>query len=203
MTRFRVICADNPWRFDDTAGKRGAAANYDLLDLEAICALPVRQLAEPDALLALWVPNSMIADGCRVMSSWGFEQKQCWTWVKTAGGPSGLAFGMGRLGRNCTEQVLIGTRGSLRDHVGSRSERTAFLAPPMKHSEKPEVLQDMLDRLVPTGDRLELFARRARPGYACWGNESPETQGRDIRDVIAEHIQTRGAAPRYPPPATR
>ncbi len=43
-----------------------------------------------------------------------------------------------------------------------------------RHSEKPEIVYDMLDRLVPVGRRCELFARRSRPGWFCIGNELPD-----------------------------
>ena len=39
-----------------------------------------------------------------------------------------------------------------------------------KHSAKPEAFQDMVEAVSP-GPRLELFARRARPGWTVWGNE--------------------------------
>lgn len=189
---------------------RGAAANYDTLDLDAICALPVEEISEDDAILGLWVPSSMMLDGLRVMDEWGFRQKQTWVWVKTA--PSkgakrvravtfrecaaalsddgllpvysdgdGLAFGMGHLGRNAHEVMLLGVRGRPSRIIGSRSERTVHLAPAMPHSQKPECVQDALDRLVPEGPRLELFARRDRPGWLCIGNESPVTPGMDVR----------------------
>ena len=105
---------------------------------------------------------------------------------------SGLAFGMGRLGRNCHEVLLIGTRGKgVSKLVGSKSERTVFFAPAMPHSKKPEVAQDMLERLIPEGDRLELFARRERPNWLCIGNQSPLTPGVDIRDWIAARLAPR------------
>jgi N6-adenosine-specific RNA methylase IME4 len=43
------------------------------------------------------------------------------------------------------------------------------------HSAKPEALQDLAERLSP-GPRLELFARRRRAGWTCWGDQLPTAQ---------------------------
>lgn len=226
--RFRLICADPPWSFSDSLTmsevSRGASSHYPTLTINALCELPVSEIAEDVAVLALWVPSSMLSDGIRVMESWGFRQKQSWIWVKTApttgwstasgllssigagwlrtlrkaglhpifDDGTGLAFGMGRLGRNCHEVLIIGTRGKgVSKLVGSKSERTVFFAPAMPHSKKPEVAQDMLERLIPEGARLELFARRERPSWLCIGNQSPLTPGLDIRDWLATRLAPR------------
>ena len=185
--KFKVIVADPPWAFNDKLTMsdvaRGAAANYSTLDLDAIVALSARELAAEDAFLAIWCPSSMLVDGLRVMEAWGFSQKGVYTWVKTAGGASGLAFGMGRYFRGCTEHALFGVRGKAT--VGNKSQRNCELAPALPHSQKPPGLQDALEKMYPGGPWLELFARRDRPGWTCVGNECPSTPGVDIREWLA------------------
>lgn len=191
MTKFRVIVADPPWSYEDklrmggrVGTKRSSDAHYRTLLIDDIVALPVGELAADDSLLFLWVPNSLVGYGMRTMEAWGFEQKQVYTWVKTASGPSGLAFGMGRRFRNCTEMALVGTRG--RPTPAVRTERNLCRAPNLCHSQKPEQPQDSLERMYPGGPWLELFARRERPGWCCLGNECPTTPGEDIRDSLRE-----------------
>lgn len=182
---YRVIVADPPWAFDDKLRMsdvaRGAEANYKTLTIDDLCALPVASWCFHDALLALWVPSSLLADGLRVMGAWGFEQKQIYTWVKTTALAGGLAFGMGRYFRGCTEHALIGTRGKMSRRVVSKSERGAELFRALPHSQKPNGLQDCLERMFPDGPWLEMFARRTRHGWTCVGNECPDTPGQDIR----------------------
>lgn len=59
-----------------------------------------------------------------------------------------------------------------------RDVRQVIFAPAAsKHSQKPEALQDRIGELWPwvePSERLELFARRRRPGWACWGGQCPE-----------------------------
>jgi len=201
--RFQIVVADPPWKFGDglkmaDAKTRGADSHYQTMTLNDICALPIESIVADSALLALWCPSAMILDGtgARVLDAWGFEGKQIWTWIKTTRNGR-LSFGMGRLGRNCTEHALLATRGKPSDlyaRMESRSERTAFLHPTTPHSVKPETLQDQIDRMLPpppglARDRLELFARRRRRGWITAGNECPGTEGKDIREWFAEQIR--------------
>jgi N6-adenosine-specific RNA methylase IME4 len=38
-------------------------------------------------------------------------------------------------------------------------------------SEKPAVFAEMIERHFPNVPKLEMFARKARDGWAVWGNE--------------------------------
>ena len=92
-----------------------------------------------------------------------------------------LSFGMGRLFRQTHEICLIGTSNNqIYKKLKNKSQRSVSFAPNLKHSAKPENLQDSLDIMFPGTDKLELFARRERKGWTCLGNECPSTLGEDI-----------------------
>jgi len=192
MQKFGLIVADPPWSFDDKliyAKKdgtvRGAEGKYPVLNVATIAELPVGELAAENSLLALWVPSSQLINGLRVMEAWGFEYKQLWIWAKThKNDRSKLAFGMGRLARNCHEPCLVGVKGKYTKELANRSQRNVFLSPGLPHSQKPEDLQNSLELMFPERNKLEIFARRHRPGWNCVGNEAPTTQGEDIRDSL-------------------
>lgn len=96
-----------------------------------------------------------------------------------------LAFGMGRLFRQTHEICLIGTsNGKIYKRLRNKSQRSVSFAPNLKHSAKPENLQDSLDIMFPNGNRMELFARRDRPNWVCLGNEI--CNGEDIRVSLAK-----------------
>ena len=82
--------------------------------------------------------------------------------------PQTRHFGMGRIVRASHETCLICVRGKAR--VLNHSTRSRFPAPVGRHSEKPDRFFEIVEELVP-GPRLELFARRERPGWHCLGNE--------------------------------
>ena len=130
------------------------------------------------ALLWLWVTNTFLVNGhgARVCRAWGFVPKQLITWVKgrrgvTAGPALELAFGLGRYTRGCTEQLILATRGKATSLVTDHSVRNLVLAPSERHSQKPDEMYGIIERMQGDGPRLELFARRRRPGWIAVGDE--------------------------------
>ena len=164
---YRAVVADPPWRFDDR-GSRVAPDNakcgrgYKTMDLEEI--MDIKFSPADDSMLFLWVPSALLVEGVvRVLESWGFVLKQTVVWVKPV-------IGLGHYFRNAHEFVLVGTKGKAAKLVKDHSIPSWFMAPRGKHSEKPELLQDMVERLI-DGPYLELFARRKRKGWTCIGDE--------------------------------
>lgn len=167
--KYRVIYADPPWRYNDqrqVEGWEGTAAehHYPTLSVEEICALPVRDIVQDNAVLFLWVTVPLLAEAWPVIAAWGFEYKTHFIWDKVR-----HAFGNYSSVRH--ELLLVATRGScvpdnkqLFDSVQS-IERTG------RHSEKPEDFRRIIEALYPEGKRLELFARQAAPGWDLYGNE--------------------------------
>lgn len=94
-----------------------------------------------------------------------------------------LAFGMGRLFRQSHEICLIATNNNkIYKKLENKSQRSVSFGENLKHSAKPDHLQDSLDIMFPHSNKVELFARRIRPGWLCLGNEV--CNGEDIFDSI-------------------
>ena len=131
---FSTILADPPWRFANRTGKIAPEyrrmSRYDTMTTAATRALPVSEVTKESAHLYLWVPNAMIADGLRVMESWGFTYKSNIVWAKRRkdGGPDGR--GVGFYFRNVTELILFGVKGK-HANAGPRST-------PGEHDRDPE-----------------------------------------------------------------
>ena len=200
--KFGIIVADPPWSFNDKlkypkdSVKRGADAIYPTLNMPAIKALPVNELVQENAILALWVPSAMLQFGMEVVESWGFTYKQLWVWGKTSKkDPTRLAFGMGRLARNCHEPCIVGVKGKYTKFLKNHSQRNLFMHPSLPHSQKPDDIQESLELMFPQWRKVELFARRDRPGWECIGNEAPKTAGQDIRTSLDDLIRSFGGAP--------
>jgi N6-adenosine-specific RNA methylase IME4 len=132
------------------------------MTLDQIAALPVRDVAHKDVVLFLWATNPLMREAFDVMAAWGWKYKTLLTWEKVN------ACGMGYWFRGVTEHLLVGVRGKI-PAFRSR-EKNLFRARRRKHSEKPEEAFALIEAVSP-GPRLELFARRARPGWTVWGNE--------------------------------
>jgi N6-adenosine-specific RNA methylase IME4 len=200
---FQVICADPPYSFNDRISMsntpRGALANYSTMTNDDIAALPIKELSDPDGcILALWCPSSLLQTGLDVMKAWQFDMKQTYIWVKTKkdclkSNPTDpnsiLAFGMGRLTRASHELCLIGINNTcIYKRLENKSQRSVSLAENLGHSTKPEHLQNSLDLMFPNASRMELFARRSRPGWTCVGNECPDTLNEDVRVSLQKLI---------------
>lgn len=163
---FQTIVADPPWSFSDLGSR--AAPGYPLMEPEDILDLQVDVVAARDAHLYLWVPDTHLELGLRVIDAWGFRFKHQIIWVKM-GANGSLHINLGHYFRKAHEVCLYATRG--RAKVLDRSIPSVLFAPRTPHSRKPEQLQDMAMRASP-GPRLELFARRQRLDWVCWGLEA-------------------------------
>ncbi|KKN67641.1 hypothetical protein LCGC14_0459000 [marine sediment metagenome] len=95
-----------------------------------------------------------------------------------------LSFYLGHLFRQTHEIALIGIKGRVYDKLEARNQRSVLLDKNLGHSSKPEGLQDRLDLIFPNANKLELFARRDRPGWTSVGDENFMTSGEDIRNSI-------------------
>jgi N6-adenosine-specific RNA methylase IME4 len=169
--RAGVIYADPPWLIE-TYSPKGKAKNperhFDTMTLDEIKALPVAALAADDCILLLWAVWCHLPAALEAIKAWSFEYKTFgFNWIKQT--PSGaLSTGLGFHTRNNSEPCLLATRGApMRLDAGVHE---VVLDQRREHSEKPEEVARRIERLYP-GPYLELFARRERPGWQCWGNE--------------------------------
>ncbi|TAL44039.1 MAG: hypothetical protein EPN91_05165, partial [Salinibacterium sp.] len=81
-----------------------------------------------------------------------------------------VRIGGGHYVRSAHELCLFAVRGGLTGLV--RDVPSVLFVPRTEHSAKPEELQNLAERLSP-GPRIEIFARRQRREWLCWGNECP------------------------------
>lgn len=178
LDTYAVILADPPWRFQPwsraTGLGRSPEQHYPTMTIDDLCALPVRRLAASNCALFLWCTWPLIFEAPRVFESWGFSYRTlAWEWVKLNPRAEGLKIGLGFYTRANVEPCLLAVRGSM--PVQTKKERNVILAPAEAHSRKPDEQYAKIERLYPEGRRIELFARRPRPGWACWGNNVAES----------------------------
>lgn len=159
---FEVIYADPPWQLGNPSSDYAPENHYPTMPLEEIKALPVP--AAEDAVLFLWAVNSLLPEAFEVMAAWGFEYRTNLPWIK----PS---IGLGVWTRNRHELLLLGRKGSFPPPEEADRPDSVIEAPRGRHSEKPAVVYERIERMYPSASRVELFARKVRPGWRAWGNE--------------------------------
>lgn len=176
--RYGVIIADPPWSYAN-AGTRGAAENhYSTMAVDDICALPVQSLAADNSVLLMWCTWPQMREGMQVLDAWGFQYITGFPWVKVTSVSKDLwgdlqiqvPYGIGFWARGCSEFVMIGRRGDVKPPTDGF---IGLLSPNLQHSRKPETLHHYALSLP--GPYLELFARRAYPGFDLWGNQVNST----------------------------
>lgn len=174
----RLLLVDPPWPFGDKlpGEGRGAEKHYATMSIDEIKTMPLPPIAD-DALLLMWRVSAMVEEAYDVTRTWGFTPKSEIVWVKTTREREyqelaglRLHFGMGRYVRASHESCILAVRGRMADKIKHHDVRSVFFAPAGVHSEKPDAIYKMAERLV-DGPRVELFARRTRPGWTQYGNE--------------------------------
>ena len=176
--RYRVIYADPPWRFEtwsDAGNNRSADNHYPTMPVDAICALPIGDIAADDCVLFLWAVGPMLDAAFRVIEAWGFTYKTIgFTWAKTDAGDEDKDWqGMGYWTRANAEVCLLATRGKIARREGATDVAQLIRAPRTRHSEKPAEAASRIQRLV-EGPYIELFARTDRDGWDSWGHQVGE-----------------------------
>ena len=160
--KYSTITADPPWSFHGY-GTYGPARHYDLMSLDRLKAMPIKDLAEDNAHCWLWCTAGSLRYGYEVLESWGFTPRSIFVWIKPR-------YTLGVYLRNQCEYVLLGTRGKA--PVLFKSQPNVGYFPIQEHSRKPEEFHKIVERVSP-GPYLELFARRKYPGWSVWGLEVP------------------------------
>jgi N6-adenosine-specific RNA methylase IME4 len=168
--RFPVILADPPLEFrvfDAASGSsRCPDAHYPTMSLDEICAMPVEEIATPDAALFLWTTAATFPESLDMVKAWGFQYVTHLVWVKHT---HGLGFWI----RNQHEVLIIAKRGNMRSPLEADRPSSVIQSPRREHSRKPDEAYEIIERMYPDLPKLELFARKARPGWLAWGNELP------------------------------
>ena len=172
--KYQVIYADPPWTMGKSHKARVYCPQYDTMDLDSICSLPVSEIAAKNAALFLWCLNGQIENAIRVMHSWGFSLRTvAFVWVKTSRSTGQPNCRVGHWTLNGTEQCLLGVRGSMRKVT--MNVRQVYMGPRQRHSQKPEEIRNRIVDLFGDVPRIELFARQRVEGWDAWGNEIEES----------------------------
>lgn len=166
--KYRVVYADPPWWYA-TEQHCGASqettigTHYPSMHTEDICALPVLDMLEDDAVCFLWATSPLLEHGLRVISAWGFKYKASMVWDK-------VKHNVGHYVSVRHEFLLIGTRGKCTPDI-RRLHDSVYTEERTVHSRKPDYFRSFIDEIYPIGARVELFAREKSSGWDSWGNQ--------------------------------
>lgn len=167
---FKTIVVDPPWpmvrSFGGSQWARGErerpVLDYPTLTIDQIKDMDIDRISDSSSCLYLWTTQHFLREAFIVLGTWKFDPVCTLVWGKDKGGFVGGAW------FSNTEFLIYSKRVDSR--IKEKMNSQWFYFKRGKHSEKPEEFQDMIEK-VNYGPYLELFARRKRQGWACWGNE--------------------------------
>ena len=179
--KFDIIYADPPWhyngklQFDKSSKSKenidfsrkifisSAMFKYPTLKTGELMQIPIREIAKNDCLLFMWTSNPHLAQAVELGEAWGFEYKTvAFVWDKMNHNPGQYTLS------NC-ELCLVFKRGRIPKPRGARNMQQLVRSPRKEHSEKPVEVIQAIEKMFPTQERIELFARRKAEGWSAWG----------------------------------
>ena len=179
--RYATILADPPWPYRGQARRTHSATKrleYPTMNMDEIRRLPVKRLFADDALLFLWTTNPFLEEAMSVIASWGFTYKTAATWTKPR--PTTGTWFLGQ-----TEPLLLAVHGHPLSPDARRIRRRPGIiltTDRLNHSVKPRESYTIIEE-IGVAPRIELFARRPRKGWDCWGLEAKDFDRKLERDI--------------------
>ena len=169
--KFRVLYCDPPWDYGQHQMPEidfgEAKDHYPVMSIDQLCEMPVKDWAEDDAVLFLWVTSPIIEKSFKLVHAWGFEYKAQFIWDK-------IDHVMGHYNSVRHEHLLICTRGGMQPDVRKLFNSVQSIRRTV-HSRKPHDFYDIIETLYPRGRRLEIFHRgELRDGWNGYGYESED-----------------------------
>lgn len=170
--KYDIIYADPPWQYRHCASDSRKIENkYDTLQLKDIKNLDIP--AKDNSILYLWATAPKLREAVEVIDAWNFDYRTCAVWDK-------CKLGMGYWFRGQHELLLIGIKGEMSPPRQNQRVSSVIRTPRSKHSAKPTIVRNWINKWYPNKSKIELFARKPKnvlfedpsfEGWDVWGNE--------------------------------
>lgn len=177
--KYDLIYADPPWK-QSKGGKKQARANssgkpldYSTCNIDEIekHLKAISEKTNENSILFLWTIDKYLFEAQEIAERLGCKLHARMIWNKVTGIPAAFTVRYGH------EYLLYMYKGRLLPV--EKSERgkihSVFTERVQKHSQKPETAYQIIERLYPGAKKIEMYARRSREGWDCWGDEAPNS----------------------------
>ena len=160
---FDIIYADPPWQYDFAeANNRKIENHYTTMNNKDIMNMKVP--CKDNSVLFMWATAPKLPEALQVMKAWGFEYKTNAIWDKET-------IGMGYWFRGQHELLLVGVKGKFSPPISSIRISSIIKEKKTKHSKKPYIVAEYIERAYPDKTKIELFCREPRKGWYVFGNQ--------------------------------
>ena len=173
--KYNLVYADPPWK-QNRGGKKavrpdssGKELDYDTLSLDGIKEhlQQVVKACDNNCILFLWTIDKYLIDAQKIAEGLGFKLHARMIWNKVTGIPAAFTVRYGH------EYLLYMYKGKLLPVAKEQRGKihTVFTEQVTKHSKKPQIAYEIIEKLYPETTRIELYARNTRKNWDSWGNE--------------------------------
>jgi len=161
--KYQIIYADPPWSYRHCASKSRKIENqYPTMNLEEIKNLQIP--GDDNSVLYLWATTAKLEEALQVMNEWKYDYRSSLVWDKQI-------IGMEYWFRGQHELLLVGVKGKVSPPEQSLRVSSVLRKRRTKHSKKPNIIKEWINKWYPDKTKIELFAREKTPGWDVWGNE--------------------------------
>lgn len=180
MKTYNIIYADPPWHYNSKSIKINGndwklLNHYPTMKTEEICTLDIKNILSNDACCFMWVTDSHLEDGLKVMKSWGFKYKTiAFVWVKENKNKKIITNAAPWTIKSC-EICLFWTKWAMTKYKLKNNVKQLIIAERTKHSKKPLEAINRINELFWDLPKIELFCRAPQEWWDVWGNEIENT----------------------------
>ena len=175
IKNYDLIYADPPWK-QSKGGKKSVRKNSSGKPLDyPVCSLDeikehlrlATVSSGGNSILFLWTIDKYLFEAQEIAESLGYKLHARMIWDKVTGIPAAFTVRYGH------EYLLYMYKGKLTPVAKEERGKihTVFREKVTKHSKKPEIAYEIIERLYPNLRKLEMYARNTRYGWDSWGNE--------------------------------
>lgn len=173
--KYDIIYADPPWKQTKGGKKKsrpstsGTSLDYQTISLDEISMhlQLVDSLSNENKVLFLWTIDKYLFDAQKIAEELGYKLHARMIWNKVTGIPAAFTIRYGH------EYLLYMYKGKFMPI--EKNERgkihSVFTEKVKRHSQKPILAYEIIERLYPSAKKIEMYARNQREGWDCWGNE--------------------------------
>lgn len=172
---YDLILADPPWK-QSKGGKKSVRPNSSGKELDyPVCSLEeikrhlelATNATSENSILFLWTIDKYLFEAQQMAEDLGYKLHARMIWNKVTGIPAAFTVRFGH------EYLLYMYKGKLLPVPKNERGKihTVFTEQVTKHSKKPEISYQIIERLYPETKKLEMYARELRDGWDGFGNE--------------------------------
>eukprot|EP00871_Galdieria_phlegrea_P001541 jgi/Galph1/2388/GphlegSOOS_G1074.1 len=171
IDNFDAIMMDPPWQLATANPTRGVALGYNQLSDECIACLPISKL-QKSGFMFIWVINAKYRTALQLFERWGYEFVDDISWVKYTVNRR-FAKNHGFYLQHAKESCLVGFKGKLPKNFRGNVVCDVMCSERRGQSQKPDEIYEIIERMIPNGRYLEIFARKnnLRDHWVSIGNE--------------------------------